>query len=67
MARAFVSRLLDDDAVARIDQDARHEVQPLLRAADDDDLLGVYRARRATWPRWAASAPRNAGDPCGAP
>jgi hypothetical protein len=39
--RARVARVLDDRAVARIEQQARDEVEALLRAVDDDDLLRV--------------------------
>jgi hypothetical protein len=47
--RAEVAGLLDPDRVARVGQDARGEVEGLLRAGDDDHLLGVaaHGARRA--------------------
>src|SRR5262245_9675805 len=38
--RARVRRLLDGDEVARIDQRAGDQVEPLLRAVDDEDLIG---------------------------
>src|SRR4029453_18682640 len=38
--RSRVRRLLDGDEVARIDQRAGDQVEPLLRAVDDQDLVG---------------------------
>src|SRR2546422_837999 len=38
---ARVRRLLDGDRVARIEQRARDQVEPLLRAVDDQDVLGA--------------------------
>jgi hypothetical protein len=39
--RAHVGRRLDDDLVARIEEDLRHEVEGLLGAGRDHDVVGI--------------------------
>src|SRR5207245_6718523 len=39
--RAEVSGTIDDDRVAWIDQASREQVEPLLRAGQDEDVLGL--------------------------
>ena len=41
--RARVARVLDGDGVARVDERARDEVEPLLRAVHDEERVGVGR------------------------
>lgn len=39
---AGVGRGLDEQGVTRIEQGARHEIEPLLAAGGDDDLFGAH-------------------------
>src|SRR5439155_868901 len=39
--RAEIPRPIDDDGVAAIDEAAREEIEPLLRAREDEDVLGI--------------------------
>ena len=39
--RAEIAGPIDDHRVARIDQAAREQIEPLLRAGEDEDVLGI--------------------------
>ncbi|RDD68622.1 hypothetical protein DVR11_25890 [Paracoccus versutus] len=50
---------LDREGIARIEDQPRAKIQPLLRAVDDDDLAGL--ADQCARQRWPCSAVRSRG------
>ncbi len=65
-AGAFVARLFDDGRSPRREEETRREVEALLRAAHDLDLVGVA-ADAASPQEVAGERGAQSGEPCGWP